>query len=115
MTLYLHLQESPVEGEEVLGKGSRKESLASPISTGSVGEEPPAERYDWFLGALVPRPVFACALKCCKKKKRKEGGKEEGNAEESCHTPTGLIPRRRVIAVHQLLYNRTDTHTHTHN
>ena len=50
-----------MEGEEegkVLRKGSREESLASPISTGrpgSVGEEPPAERYEWFLGALVPR------------------------------------------------------------
>ena len=43
----IHLQESPLEGEEerrvgVLGKGSRRESLASPTSTGrgSVGEKP---------------------------------------------------------------------------
>ena len=58
-----------MEGEEegrVLEKGSRKESLASPISTGrrSVGEEPPAEG-DEYRGT-VPRPppgVFACALK----------------------------------------------------
>ena len=42
---------------------------------------------------------------------RKEEKGEEGNAEESCHTPhtpTGLIPRRRLMAVD----NRTDTHTY---
>ena len=36
-------------GGEGVGKGSRKESLASPTSIGrrSVGEEPPAERYEY--------------------------------------------------------------------
>ena len=107
-----------MEGEEerrgVLGKGS---TLASPTSTGkgSVGEEPPAERYECRGNvASFPGPhlcVFACALKhdsldhCCTRKGRKEEKGDEEIAEESCHTPTGLILRRKVMAAHQLLYN----------
>ena len=53
-----------MEGEEegrVLGKGSRKESLASPISAGrgSVREEP---QRGMSIGALVPRASHLVCL-----------------------------------------------------
>ena len=54
-------------------------------------------------------------VSAAKRRGRKEEKGEQGNAEESCHTPptpTGLILRRRVMGVDILLYNRTDTHTH---
>ena len=49
---------------------------------------------------------------------RKGGGRKCGIIiSHPSHTQTGLIPRRRLMAIDQLLYNRMETHTthsHTH-
>ena len=73
------------------------------------GEE---ERRVGVLGKGLGKSLSTSTGVLEKERRRKRGRKGmQRNAEESCHTPhtpTGLIPRRRLMAVD----NRTDTHTH---